>query len=281
MENQHSSLVIESKAVQPYFILSALTAFLLLLASGSSFVLKDIYVPFVPAHLIPEAYGQDLLSLLAVPVLILSLVAAWRNSLRGLILLAGILLYVAYAYALYAFGALYNGFFFVYIALVGLPIYAFIGIVTHIPIEAFRSQLKANFPEKLVSLYLMSVAVLVTAVWINFLLRAIATQTLSEGINTVFVLDLALLLPAFMLSAIQLWRRRPLGYLLSGILLVKAVTLGLSIVLGKIVAYVQLGIFSVGRVGLFGILTLVGIVVLVVYLRNVQAEPHPIKYTDS
>jgi hypothetical protein len=249
-----------------------LTAFLLLLASVSSLLLKDIYAPFVTAHLISEAYGQDLLSLLAVPVLVISLIAAWRNSLRGLILLAGILLYVAYAYSLYAFGAIYNGFFLVYIALVGLPIYALIGIVTHIPIEAYRTQFKAHFPEKLVSLYLMSVAILIMSVWISFLLRAMATQTLSQGINTVYVLDLALLLPAFILSAIQLWRRRPLGYLLSGIFLVKAVTLGLSIVLGKMVAYVQLGLFSVERVGLFGIITLVGIVVLAVYLRNVQAK---------
>lgn len=272
MGNQHSPAVIDPKTVRPYYILSAVTTFLLFLASGGSFVLKDIYAPFVPARLIPEAYGQDLLSFLAVPVLILSLVAARRHSLRGLILLVGTLLYVAYAYALYAFGALYNGFFLVYIALVGLPIYSVIGIVTHIQGEAYRSHLKAHFPEKVVSLYLASVAVLVMIVWIGFILRAMATQTLSEGINTVYVLDLALLLPAFMVVAIQLWRHQTWGYLLSGVLLVKAVMLGLSIVLGKIVAYVQQGTFSAGRVSLFGTLTLVGLVVLIVYLRNVQED---------
>ncbi len=156
-----------------------------------------------------------------------------------------------------------------YIALVGLPIYALIGIVTHIDGEAYRSRLKAHFPEKVVSLYLMSVAVLVMAIWIGILLRTMADRTLSVGINTVYVLDLALLLPAFMVGAIQLWRRRTWGYLLSGILLVKAVTLGLSIVTGKVVAYVRLGTFSAGIVGLFGIVTLAGIVVLIVYLRKI------------
>jgi hypothetical protein len=269
MENRQSPVVTDQKAIQPYYFLSALTAFLLLLASGGSFVLKDIYVPFAPAHLIPEAYGQDLVSLLTVPFLILSLSAARRNSLRGLILLAGILLYVAYAYSLYAFGALYNVFFLVYIALVGLPVYSLIGIVTHIDGAAYRSRLKDHFPEKVVSLYLMSVAVLVMVVWIGILLRTMADRTLSVGINTVYVLDLALLLPAFMVAAIQLWRRQTWGYLLSGILLVKAMTLGLSIVTGKIFAYVRLGTFSTGIVGLFGILTLVGIAVLIVYLRKI------------
>jgi NADH:ubiquinone oxidoreductase subunit 6 (subunit J) len=270
MRNLPSTSVIDQKLVRPYYYLSALTGFLLLLASLGSFVLKDIYTPFVPAHLIPEAYGQDLLSLLAVPALILSLRVASRNSLRGLVLLIGILLYVAYAYVLYAFGALYNVFFLVYVALVGLPIYAVIGLMSHIQGEVYRSHIKACFPEKLVSLYLMGVAILVAIVWMVFLVRAMSTQMLSEGINTVYVLDLALLLPAFMVAAIQLWRRKTWGYILSGILLVKAVTLGLSIVLGKVFAYMHNGTFNAGLVGLFGIMTLVGLAVLVAYLRNIQ-----------
>jgi hypothetical protein len=275
MEKTHLPLVIDSKSAHPYYILSAFTAILLLIASGGSFILKDIYVPFVPARLIPLAHGQDLLSLLAVPVLIMSIISARRNSLRGLILLPGILLYIAYAYALYAFGAIYNGFFFIYIALVGLPIYSMLGVATHIHGEAYRTHLKPHFPAKVISLYLISAAVLIIPVWRGFLLRAILTGTLSEGINTVYVLDLALLLPAFIVVAIQLWRRQTFGYLLSGILLVKAVTLGLSIVLGMVLAFMQQGILNAGRMGLFGTLTLVGFVVLIAYLRNVQESVGP------
>ena len=262
--------VIDQKAVQPYYTLAALTAFLVLLAAGGSFILKDIYKPFVPGHLIPEAYGQDLLSLLAVPVLIFSLYTAKRNSVRGLILLSGVLLYIAYAYALYTFGAVYNGFFLVYIALVGLPVYAVAGIMTNVQGEAYRSHIKPQFPTKAVSLYLMVVAVLVGIIWISFLLRAMATQVLSEGINTVYVLDLALLLPAFVVVAILLWRNKTSGLLFAGLLLVKAVTLGLSIIFGKIFAYIQGEALSLGRVGMFGVITLVGVVILMVCFQNIQ-----------
>lgn len=270
MQNSHSPQIIDQKAVRPYYLLAALTAFLVLLASGGSFILKDIYKPFVPGHLIPEAYGQDLLSLLAVPVMVFSLYAAKRDSVRGLILLSGILLYVAYAYALYAFEAVYNGFFLVYIALVGLPIYAVVGIVTHIQREAYRDRIKPQFPVKAVSLYLIAVAVLVGIIWTNFLLRAMVTQVLSEGINTVYVLDLALLLPAFVVVAILLWRGKTSGYLLAALLLVKAVTLGLSIMFGKVFAYAQGEAVSAGRVSMFGVLTLVGAVILMAYFQNIQ-----------
>jgi hypothetical protein len=270
MESQRESPMMDLKTLRPYFFLSALTALLLSLVCGGSFLLKDIYRPFVPAQLIPAAYGQDLLSLLAVPILILSLATAWRGSLRGLISLAGLLLYIAYAYALFAFESIYDVFFFAYIALLGLSVYAFIGIVTHIPVDLYRSRIKADFREKQVSIYLFAAAVLIAATWIVILTRTIATKTLATGINTVYVLDLALLLPAFFLSALQLWRRKPIGYLLSGILLVKAVTLGLSIVLGKIATLMQFGELSIGLLGLFGILTLFGLFMLVVYLKNIE-----------
>jgi hypothetical protein len=270
MESQGDSPLLDLRILRPYFILSALTASLLALVCGGSLIMKGIYHPFVPQHLIPEAYGQDVLSLLAVPMLVLSLATAWRGSLRGLISLAGLLLYVAYAYALYAFGSIYNVFFIAYIALIGLSIYAFIGLVTHIPVDAYRSRIKAEFRARAVSIYLFAVAVLIATIWIVILVRTMAIKALSTGINTVYVLDLALLLPAFFLSASWLWRRKPLGYLLSGILLVKAVTLGLSIVLGKIVAYAQLGELSIGRLGLFGMLTISGIVLLAVYMKNIR-----------
>jgi hypothetical protein len=272
MGNQQPSAVIELKAVRPYYILSLLTAFFLLIAAGGSFVLRDIYVPFVPAHLIPEAYGQDMVSLVAVLVLILSLAAVRHNSIRGLVLLAGILLYTAYGYALYAFVALHNQLFLVYVALVGLPIYSLIGIMTYIHGDAFRNHLREHFPEKLISLYLMSAAVLITTTWIGFLLRTMLSKHSLPGINTVYVLDLSLLLPAFMIVAIQLWRQRTWAYFLSGVLLVKVVTLGLSIVVGKVFAYIQLGTYNVGLLTLFGILTITGVAALIVYLRNIREK---------
>jgi hypothetical protein len=269
MENQYVSVMTGPKRIPLYAILSALTAFLVLIASVGSFVFKDIYTPFAPAGLIPFAYGQDLVSLLVVPVLILSLLL-WRNSPHGVILQAGTLLYIAYAYALYAFGAIYNGFFLVYIALVGLPIYALIGIITHIDGEAYRRRLKADFPHKVVSLYLIIIAVLVTTAWVSVLLPTIIKHTSPGGINTVYVLDLALLLPACVVGAVQLWQCQTWGYLLSGILLVKVVTLGLSIVLGQLFAFLRHGTFGVWQTGLFGGLALVGVVVLSAYLRNIQ-----------
>jgi hypothetical protein len=45
--------------------------------------------------------------------------------------------------------------------------------------------------------------------------------------NIVHVFDLALVLPAFVLAAVMLLRGRPWGYVLAGMLLVKASTVGL------------------------------------------------------
>lgn len=55
-----------------------------------------------------QGRGQDLLTLLVVPVLIWAAAVARRGSFRAHLLWLGLLAYVAYAYASYAFGVPFN-----------------------------------------------------------------------------------------------------------------------------------------------------------------------------
>ena len=85
--------------------------------------------------------------------------------------------------------------------------------------------------------------------------------------NVIHVLDLAVLLPAALLTAVWLWRRRDWGSLLTGVLLVKFTTLGLA-VLAMAARLRQTGQGGdIGEIALFGVVSAVGLALGVAYLR--------------
>lgn len=262
--------VIDRNKLKPYFILSAITVVLLFVASAGGLFVEGVYALVLPKHIIPAVWGVDLVSLLAVPVLVISLYLAGRGSLRGLITLTGVLGYVAYTYAFATFEAYYTVLFPIYIALLGLSVYALIGILINLDGEAYRRHIGERMPVKIISLFLIAIDVLVVPVWLRAIVNAIATGELTAGFNVVYVLDLALVLPAFLIGAVKLWRREGSGYVLSGVLLAKAVTLGLSIVFGHASTYAQGFAIPWGRAGLFLVLTAVSVVLTIVYLKNLR-----------
>lgn len=75
--------VIDPRKLKPCFLLSAISAVLLCVAALDGKWIRGIYAPFVNERLIPAAYGQDGLSLLVAPVIIISLYFVERGSLKG------------------------------------------------------------------------------------------------------------------------------------------------------------------------------------------------------
>ena len=90
---------------------------------------------------------------------------------------------------------------------------------------------------------------------------------------TVFVLDLAFLIPACTYAAIHVCvAAAPLGYLLSGILLIKATASGVLLSLSTLRVW-QLGHrLAVEELVMYLFLAVAGLVALVLYMRNVDGK---------
>ncbi|HYT45408.1 MAG TPA: hypothetical protein VEP90_23975, partial [Methylomirabilota bacterium] len=88
--------------------------------------------------------------------------------------------------------------------------------------------------------------------------------------NPVHVLDLALLLPAMIITAILLWRRKLLGYFLAVPLLVFSILTGIGI-LAIFVAMSMKGMpTSLVVELLFAVIVVVSLVLSVLYVREVK-----------
>lgn len=215
------------------YLLAALIA---ISAALSIFLLPDIYVRETP-NWFAQAFAQDIFDLfIVVPVLIISTNCFERGSRLGIFLLLGTLLFLFYTYVLFCFDVHFNSFFLVYCAILSVTFYAIVTILYRTDL----SEVRARFYEKrnitLRATVLIVTAVLFGILWLSTDIPALLGDTIPQELiettmptNAVHVMDYAIFLPAFIISAILLLRRHSLGYLFVPTLLIFSVVMGLSI----------------------------------------------------
>jgi hypothetical protein len=187
-----------------------------------------------PALLLPQNLGTDLVTLcVAIPLLGIAAGATRIGSLRARLLWLGALGYLVYAYGMYALGVRWNPLFLAYLTLFSLCFFALVIGLVGTDAAVVRSRATGG-PVRSVAAYLIAIAVLVSAVWLQEEVGSLVQGTVPLSVqqfeaptNIVHVFDLGLVLPAMVIAAVLLLRDRPWGYVLAGMLLVKASTIGL------------------------------------------------------
>jgi hypothetical protein len=156
-----------------------------------------------------------------------------RGSLSALSIWLGCLAYFMYAFAIYAFGVHFGALFLAYVAVLGLAFYAFVGTLAGLDITVVTAPLRDRPSRAGASFLLFATGVLFAALWlaedVPHVLGNAPPPSLDEtglATNPVHVLDLAIVLPAMIVTGVLLRRRRPLGLLLAPVLLVFAVAMG-------------------------------------------------------
>lgn len=191
-----------------------------------------------PAVVLPQNLGTDLVTLgVVIPLLAGATIAKRTGSARARIAWLGALGYLVYAYGMYALGVRWNQLFLVYVALFGLSLFTLIVGLVGTDAAALRAEITLPPPVRSVAAYLIGIALLVGALWLAEEVRASVSGALPPSVmqfeaptNIVHVFDLGIVLPAFAVAAVMLLRDRPWGYVLGGMLLVKAATIGLWVV---------------------------------------------------
>lgn len=257
-------------SLRPYTIMGLLIALLLVVTAGAGVIVDGLYSPFLNEDLVAFQFFQDLLSLLLAPVLLAAIFLAQRGSLRAFVLWVGIMIYVAYYYAFYAFDFVYTLYYPLYLALIGLATYSLIGLLGSLDWQRFVQHIGPKMPVRLIGIVL-GITVLFTPIWLGMIWQGIQTQQ-KGATDLVFVLDLPFLIPACALAALQIWRRRPLGYLLSGPLLFKAAISGILLTGGEVLK-MQRGLSpALDQLPIYLFLALVGSWGFVQYMRHLRDE---------
>lgn len=224
------------------FRLSFLVACIATIAASGGLFFPDCYRDNA---LVTAAFrGNDFITLVvAVPLLAGGMFLARRGSKRAVVIWFGALAYMLYNYVFYLYGAAFNVFFLLYVALVSLSIWALVSGLIQLDAEGIKQQFRPGTPVRWVSGYALFIAVLLAVLWIGQTVAFMITGEVPVPITqtahptgVVFATDLTLLAPTMAVGAIWLWQRRPWGYVLCSMLMVKGTTYMLAMILMSVFA---------------------------------------------
>ncbi len=183
-------------------------------------------------------------------------------------------------YVIDAFVVRFNPMFLVYVALLGCSLYALIGGLATFNLAWVKASLTDRIPVKTVSTFLAVLALLFYALWLREVVPALMSGGIPPSVhqngtptNAVHVLDMAWMLPAFLITAIKFWRKQPFGFVLAGAALSFIVLLALA-VLSIVVSFVHAGYpVAVPEVVVFVIVFALSLGLLISYLKGLRPRP--------
>lgn len=224
--------------------LSLVAGVLAVIGSAIGLTVPGIYRALTPAFL-PQALAQDLANLVVVgPVLLFCSFLALRGSLRGRVIWLGAVTFTVYNYVIYAFSIPFGPLLPVWIAVLGMCLFALIGGVA--TTDSRSAAARFGSPRALVvtGWSLLVVGTLFTLLWLSEDIPAwLSGSTPQSAIdmavptNPVHILDLAFFLPAVAVVGVLLLRGRAFAYPLAPALVVFLILTGVPIL---ITPFVQL-----------------------------------------
>lgn len=221
-----------------------------------------------------QMQANDVITLfLALPLLGVSFWLTQKGSLRGRLLLTGTLGFILYTYITMSFGAAYNPFFLIYVALFSLSLFAFVLSMMSFDVDALPARFSQKLPRKWIAGLLFFAATFLSLAWLGRIAQTFTPGAVPalENTTSMFIqaMDLGIVVPVCVLSAVLLLRRSAWGYLLASVGLVKFLTLGTAVsLMGLNMARVGVPINPLELV-IFSGMALAGIITTITLLKNV------------
>jgi hypothetical protein len=174
--------------------------------------------------------GYDLVTLLvAVPLLATALWSMRRGSVRAQLVWIGVLAYGVYNYAVYLFGSAFNDLFLVHVVVFSASLGALVSALSTLDTAGIARRMSLRTPARWISGLLAVLALGLGGMWIVNSVRFAVTGATPPGSALVetatvthlgYALDLSLLVPAYTLAAVLLWRRAAWGHVAAAAVLI-------------------------------------------------------------
>lgn len=201
-----------------------------------SLLAEDFYLRETPNWAL-QSWGQDIINIaLVCPVLFFASVMAYTGRKSAMLIWAGVNLYLAYTFAIYAFAIHFNELFLVYCINFGLAFYAcayfiYWAVTTHPEPVMINNRLM-----RITSIFFFFLSVVFYLLWLSAVIPELSNTEVPQSLidtglmtNPVHVIDLSVFLPGMCIVAILLWRKVWMSYVLTPLLLTFLVLMNLTI----------------------------------------------------
>jgi hypothetical protein len=191
--------------------------------------------------------GTDMVTLfVGLPLLLVSFALYRRGSLRGGLMLSGVLAYFLYYGASLGLDKAYNSLFLVYIALFSACFYAFVIAFTAIDLTQLSSRVSDRLPVRGMAVFMFIVGIGLAFIWLSDVVIALLNNSIPAALGSsttpvTYTIDVGIIAVACILAGTQVLRHTSLGYLLFATLNVMLALVG-AMVIGQTIMELAAGI---------------------------------------
>lgn len=224
-----------------------------------------------------QGIASDIVTLfIMVPATIFALLSMLRKSLKGTLVLTGLLGYFLYTYTSYTFLWMYNPLFLVYVAQMSLSFFAFVLLMMSFDIQRLRNAILPTFPRLPLLVFMVVLSILVALMWLARIVPALVAGVAPVGLDhyttlVIQALDLGFVIPASLITVALLARDHVWGYFLGSILIFKYVALLMAISAMVLLMYVENADASMIEGLVFIGLTVVSLLMFTMVFRGIRS----------
>jgi hypothetical protein len=196
-------------------ILWILTFALACAAAVMGIVVPGLYENLFPADFIPGAMPQDILTALACAASIILVVTTGKTNIRRQIVILGAIGSLLYLYGIFTMERVYNAFYLLYAAIFSLAFWSLAYSLANMDKEVLPRVTLPRGMRITSATASMVIALLFTFLWVSALIPLMREHRRVEYLYSIYILDLCLVMPALVMTAIMGLRKKPLGMLLA------------------------------------------------------------------
>lgn len=207
---------------------------LVLFAAVNGLANNHVYDNLMPKVFVAAQIPQDILTILLCGLLVILIVRTKENSYKEPIIIVGILGAFAYLYGIFSIERVYNWLYLIYLAILSATFYTII-----YSLGSFRSDsvAKIDVPKGIkltTAVFSLVIAVLFFMLWTSALNPLMKTGKQIDSLYSIYLIDLAFIMPAFIVTAIMTFLKKPMGYILTPAMYIMGIFVIFPLALGEL-----------------------------------------------
>ena len=223
--------------------LSFLIPILVLIVTLVGILDQSIYNPRLNTIKSSELLGQDFVSLIIGALFIICLLFENDKFFIKVINL-GILTYFIYIYSYYCFSIISSCLFLLYIIIFSLSLFILLYKLNSVIKEYSQIDTNRYYPRKTISFFFILAVIIMLVKELPYLVETTIIKNKSIILfDAFYILDLSIVFPAMIIISIINLLDKPLSIILSGIVLVKLITLMPALLFNDIFHFIKNGYF--------------------------------------
>lgn len=192
-----------------------------------------IYELVVQRSIIPGVISQDVMVLLAAVTTLILIPGIKEDNWKKEMIVCGLVTTYFYGYGIYAIERVYTPYYFLYLLMFGLSLYALVFSALCIKMDFLRTLYMNLFVRFISAAFLFFNIIIFVPKWVGELLLLINNAVRPEFLYSIYILDLSFIMPMILFAAVMLVLKNGIGLVLTPILFIHGFTLLGSVGMGE------------------------------------------------